>query len=500
MDTNAVEPVGEVAPNTEPHDDAAAPAATSARGGEHRHLITGSAVLVIGAAVQALGGSLFWLLAAHIDAKPVVGTATALFTSVNFVTYVAGLGLPVSLARFAVGRTDDADTTFTWAIVVTIASSVVIGGVYLSFLALVQPPSTEPLFQAGAIWQVAFVISVVGAALSLIFDVRCMTLRRWHYVLGRISITAVARLPLVWFIQPETNPSLWLFAWSVIPLAVTGVFGALFINRVSGGRNRLGPKPKSTKAMISYSGVNYLSTLGYQVPYFALPVIVLANVDADTNAAFYVAWGVVAVTCWVPYTIGQALLAEGGKDGAAIHDQVRAALGLALAIMTAGAVAAFFGSGLITVVYGAQYRDAARLLPEMMLAGIPWAVSSLYLTEARVLHRHVATVVITSSLMLAIVVPALILVPRSGIVGAAHAWLFGNLAGMVVAIAAHFFGARWGKVGTSRLSDAVLSGEMSPVEPGARPPLIHDLRPARAAPFAPPAPSIQTRALWTSTR
>ena len=34
----------------------------------------------------------------------------------------------------------------------------------------------------------------------------------------------------------------------------------------------------------------------------------------------------------------------------------------------------------------------------MMLAGVPWAISSLYLTEARVRHRNVATVVITTAL------------------------------------------------------------------------------------------------------
>ncbi len=74
-------------------------------------------------------------------------------------------------------------------------------------------------------------------------------------------------------------------------------------------------------------------------------MIVLANVDADTNAAFYVAWGVVAVTCWVPYTIGQALLAEGGKDGAAIHRPGPHGAGAGdSAIMTAGAVAATSGA------------------------------------------------------------------------------------------------------------------------------------------------------------
>ena len=65
----------------------------------HRHLLTGSSVLVAGAAVQGLGGMVFSLIVAQWDTKAAFGDASALFTSVLFVTYLAGLGLPVALAR-----------------------------------------------------------------------------------------------------------------------------------------------------------------------------------------------------------------------------------------------------------------------------------------------------------------------------------------------------------------------------------------------------------------
>ena len=48
----------------------------------------------------------------------------------------------------------------------------------------------------------------------------------------------------------------------------------------------------------------------------------------------------------------------------------------------------------------------------MVAAGIPWAVTSLYLSEVRILHRHVATVAITGALTIGIVAPALVLVPE----------------------------------------------------------------------------------------
>ena len=160
-----------------------------------------------------------------------------------------------------------------------------------------------------------------------------------------------------------------------------------------------------------YSAVNYVSTLAYQAPYFALPVIVLVNVDAATNSSFYVAWGIVAIAFYVPSAIGQALLAEGGKDGAQVRSQVRLAMWLAIGLMAVGSVAAFLGKSIVIAAYGENYRDAAHILPAMMAAGIPWAITSLYLTEARVLHRNVVTVIITVTLTVSIIVPALILVP-----------------------------------------------------------------------------------------
>lgn len=425
-------------------------------------------MLVLGAAVQALGGSIFWLIAARIDLKDEVGSATALFTSVQFVTYLAGLGLPVSLARFAVGRNRDADVTFTWGAIATTIATLLASGGYLIFLAITQPPSTKVLVDGSPGWTIIFLVTVVGSALSLIVDVRCMTIRRWNLVLVRIGLVAVARIPLVLFFRPGRHPALWLFVFAVAPVAASGVIGALTVSRIAGGRLRLGPKPATTAAAARYSAVNYLSTLGYQAPYFALPVIVLANVSADTNAAFYVAWGIVAVAFYVPSAIGQALLAEGGKEGASLNKQLNLALGLALGLMVAGAVATFAGSSLVETVYGKQYHDAARILPLMMAAGVPWAITSLYLTEARVRHRHVSTVVITLVLTGAIMIPALVLVPGSGaghgIDGARTAWFVGNLAAAVVAIAAHHVGAWRDRHGSNHhVIDAVVADLDGPI-------------------------------------
>ncbi len=400
----------------------------------HRHLLTGSAVLVAGAAIQALSGAVFWLVAAKLDLEVDVGSAGKLFTSVLFVTYLAGLGLPVALARYAADRSPDADVTFTWASIATVAAAVVAAIVYVELIPL---SATKVLTDWHPVFgPLLFSLAVAGAALSMIVDVRCMTARRWNLVMVRISVVGLVRFPMLFLFRDHEHRALWLFVYAVGPLALSGLAGAALAPRAAGGGHRLGPRPPTTGLAVRYSAVNYVSTLAYQAPYFALPVIVLANVSAETYASFNVAWGIVAVAFYVPTALGQALLAEGGRDGAHVHAQVRLALGIALGLMLVGAATAFVFSDVVETVYGPEYRQAARVLPAMIAAGVPWAVTSLYLSEARILHRHVATVTITGVLTAAILAPAALLVPGDGIDGASRAWLIGNLAAAAVAVVA----------------------------------------------------------------
>jgi O-antigen/teichoic acid export membrane protein len=407
---------------------------TSGRAGTHRHLLAGSAALVVGAAVQALSGAVFWLVAARIDATDDVGRATALFTSILFIAYLAGLGLQVSLARFAPGRDEESHAVFSWGVVATVVSVTVVGAGYLLAVDTEATRALTDWHPAGG--PALFVLGAVGAALTLIVDVRWMTVRRWGLVLARITVVGVARFPLL-LLPAGGSHTVHLFAAAALPLVLTGVGGAVAMPLVSGLPHRLRPLPSRRRAAIRYSAVNYVSTLAYQAPQFVLPVIVLLSVDPDTNAAFYVAWGITAIVLYVPMAIGQALLAEGGKDGAELRGQVRVALVLTTGLMAASALVATVGRDVITVVYGDDYGDAARILPALVVCGLPWAITSVYLTEARVMHWHGPTVLITGTLTVAILVPALALVPDEGIDGATRAFLLGNVVAAVVALACH---------------------------------------------------------------
>lgn len=408
-----------------------------ARASGHRHLLTGSAMLAIGAAVHAVSGALYWLVAARADAQTDVGQATALFTSILFVAFVAGLGLPVAVARYAAGRELEDHVLFSWAALVTSAAAAVTATVYV----LAVP--AEALSELRA-WQpvagpLLFVALSVGIALSLLVDVRLMTQRRWGLVLVRITACGAGRFPLL-ALPLADDRTVWLLVAAALPTALSGlvVLGAL--PRITGGGHRLGPVPTQWRLMVRYSSLNWLAQLTYQAPAFVLPVIVLVNVDPATNASFYVAWGVANLAAFLPLSVGQALLAEGGRDGARLRSQVRLALVIAVGLMVAATLAATLGRGLVVTLYGPAYSEAARIMAWLVLAAVPWAVTSVYLTEARVQHRARATIAITVVLSVAILVPATALVPARGLDGAVMAYLGGNVAAAFVATAAHLRG------------------------------------------------------------
>lgn len=403
----------------------------------HRHLLTGSVALVLTAGVQAVSGSLFWLIAARVDTQTDVGHATALYTSVLFVAFLAGLGQPVAAARYAAGRTRDDHVLYAWGALATAVAAAVVA---IGYLLAVSPRAVDELRDwHGALGPAVFAFLCVGSALSLLLDVRLMTQRRWGLVLARAGVVGLARFPMLAF-PVDGDRAVWLLLVAALPAAVSGFVGTALLPKVTGDRHHLGPLPATTRAMVRYSLVNWVSTLTYQAPTFAVPVIVLLKVDADRNASFYVAWGVAALACYVPTAIGQALLSEGGRDGAHLRSQVRLAIVVAGGLMVVGAAAATLARGLVVTLYGADYQDAADVLPMLVIAAIPWAVTSVYLTEARVRHRSGATVLITAVLSLAILVPALVLVPDDGIDGAAIAFLAGNIVAALVALGTHLQG------------------------------------------------------------
>jgi O-antigen/teichoic acid export membrane protein len=398
---------------------------------DHGHLLRGSAWLLASVGANAFFGFAFWFIATQIDTKTDVGRASALFTAVLFINYATNMGLPVAVARYAPDDGEGSTVLFNWAVLYTGASSLL--GTVL-FLVFIPDSMSETLLQWGTVpGLVIFFTMVFGMSCAVLIEVRLMALRRWGWVFARVAIVGVLRFGLV-LVRPLPDEALWLFLVVVGIPALSGFVGVLVLVARRRSVHPLRPLPDSWRPGLRYSSVNYLGILAVQAPTFALPLIVAVEVSSPRYAAWYVAFSITTVIFLVPHTLGQVLLVEGGKGGADLGRQVRLALGLALGFMAVVAVAGRFGSGIVTTIYGQDYGDAARILPTLVLAGVGWAITSICLTKARVQENVRAIVTISLALAIGILGPALVLVSRDGIDGAARAWLIGNAVAAVTAV------------------------------------------------------------------
>jgi O-antigen/teichoic acid export membrane protein len=407
----------------------AAPADRLASRAAASHVIQGSVWMILSVLVQASTNVIFWIVAAHAYDSNAVGRASGLITSVLFLNYATGLGLVVTVARFGTDRDPHANSLFSWALAVTTASSLIGTAIYLS---IVSSPSTDLvrtwpglLLTAGA---------VAGASIAALADVRLMAARKWNWVFVRLAFVGVSRFALL-AIHNTLDPALWVFVAAVLPPAYSGLLALLLMPRFVGSEVRFRPRPQHLDKISRFAGFNFIATLSSQGPLFLLPVLVLLNVSAADNANFFLAWSATSVVFVLPTAIAQVVLVEGARRDRPSVSRSREALLLATGLALAGYVAALILEPLVVALYGDAYTQAAALLPTLLCAGIPWAYCSIRLSEARIRHDLASIVWITVTLGVAIIGLAAWLVPKEGITGAGRAWLIGNIAGGLVAVA-----------------------------------------------------------------
>ena len=404
-------------------------------------LLQGSAWILVGLAIQASFGFVFWLLGARVATSTELGEASALFTAIQFVNYASGLGLTVALARHATLQTRESDSLFGWATVATVASSFVAGSIYL---AVVDTSATRLVNGDARSW-LLFCTFTAGSSMMLLTDVRLMAARRWGWMVGRIAMVSLVRLPFVG-LDVGLDPAVWLYVLMLAPQALIGVGSAVFLRRMGGGGISL-RRPRTLASFSRYAGVNWAATLSSQAPQFVLPLVVAQSVRPSVNASFFLAWTVTTLVFLLPAAVAQVLLVEGGKDaqvtevaGVPGSEREREALVFSVGL----AVLAWLGSLVvgpaIAAVFGSDYDRVARLLPSLMLAGIPWALASIRLSEARIRKDQAATVAITLTLGITILIPVIVFVPSGGTTAATTAFVAGNFAGAIVASVMH---ERW---------------------------------------------------------
>ncbi len=436
--------------------DTAPGAADSSQDAPHRtmhkpavytQVVRGSVLFTVAVGIGALGGLAYLSVAARINAgdRSVVGAAGFLFQALMFVNYATSMGIPVAVARFAPANNRDVNTLFNWGLVYTAASS--LAGTVGLFVAArtIFEDQTAALFESGyAAGLALFFVLLVGQSFAILVEIRLVTMRMWGWVLTRVILVVCLRMLLFLVPSLATNPVGLLVVMAATP-ALSGFIGAVALHYVHPERDRAGlfPLPADSGLVLRYATVNWVAMLAAQAPQFITPLVVGKFVDKEQYGAFFVSWTIVTVVFLIPHTVGQTVLAEGSRAHADPERQAKLGLAVAGSIMVAMTVGAYaLGGVAVRLLFGEGYGLATEILPRMVAAGVPWALTAILLARARVYHQQLITVLITGGFALATLLPVSLLAATSGVPGAANAWLIGNTVAAMFALAMATLGHR----------------------------------------------------------
>jgi O-antigen/teichoic acid export membrane protein len=402
-------------------------------------ILQGSAWIMVGLAMQSGLGLAFWWLGARVASADELGRSAALFSAIQFVNYASGMGLTVALARHATDTSRDSDALFSWGVVATVVSSAAFGAGFL----VVASGGAIDLVDGWVGGWVIFCAYTAGTSVGLLVEVRLMSERRWAWLMGKLAVVGLVRLPLV-LVDMGDRADVWMYHLMLAPSAIAGVLSVPLLHRMGAGRFRFG-RPPAVASFVRYTGANWVATLASQAPQFVLPLLVFQSVSSSDNANFFLAWTFTGVVLLLPAAISQILLLEGSKDVAAASGEhhepepgrVREALLFSLGIAVVAWLGALVVGPLLSWTFGDDFDEMAHTLSLLTAAGIPWAFTAVRLSEARIRRDQLATVLITVVLGAGILVPALFWVPADGVDGASRAWILGNVLAAVVAVGMH---------------------------------------------------------------
>jgi O-antigen/teichoic acid export membrane protein len=404
-------------------------------------MLKGSVALVVAVGLNALGGLVFWLAAARELDQEVVGRSTALFQSQLLLTYVAGLGLPLAIARFAADVDGDGAAVSAWAMRVRSVAALSSGTAFVVVLRtsdLMGPLRSLPTIAAAAL----YVGIGIGMALATLVEMRLVALCRWRLVVVRAALPVAVRLIAFQVVVQEGivgNEALVLFLLAAVPVALSGLIGAVALALTADRPIQLWPRPRHKAQIRRFALVGWVGALATDGPVFAVPFIVALSVESAENAAFYVAWSFGAIAFVVPQLVSSVVLTEGARTGA-VHAPSISGLRLALLATMLASVVAQGAASSLARLYGDGYGLIGEQLPLLVGATICWSYTSLGLAAARLRDRDRDQVLISTVFCLATVVPTAVLTPRYGSAGATWSWLAGNA---IAAVVTGLYYLRW---------------------------------------------------------
>ncbi len=190
------------------------------------------------------------------------------------------------------------------------------------------------------------------------------------------------------------------------------------------------------REQLRFSVASYVSSLINLAPVLVTPLIVLQKLGASEAGYYFVAFQIAALLNSVSTAVGEAVFAEVSSDESRFGELLRRSGKIIAAVQVPAVAVVASGSGLLLLMFGADYASTARgLLSVLAVAALPVALNTWACFGLKLAQRMKQ--LITANVILACTTIGLssLWAPR-GLIWVGYAWGLGNLAAGLFATAA----------------------------------------------------------------
>lgn len=388
-------------------------------------LYSNALYLMLSNLTNSLFGFCFWIIAARLYTTNNVGLASAIISSATLIEMLSVLGLGYGLIRFlktSVNTFKLINSVFTLTGLLSLAAA----GIFVIGLGIWSPGLS--IIRQDHIYLAIFILFVPILVLDDFTDTVMMARRQGRFVLIHNVIFNILKLALLALFAVFSD-SLGIFgSWG------TATFIALLISifllvpqALPGYRPFFVVDRKAVTNILHFSFLNYLGDLFWTMPGLILPIIVINQLGAESNAYFFIAWAMSAILTIIPGAIATSLLAEGSNDAVQLKSHVRRSLKMVAVLLVPSAVILWFLSDKFLLFYGSQYaKNATTLLHWLVIAAFPVALNTVYFGVKRIQKKMKPVIFSAAFMAIIVVLMSYLLLPRMGINGIGIAWLTGQ--------------------------------------------------------------------------
>ena len=391
-------------------------------------LYRNSYALMINTAATSLFGILYWFIAARAYPADVVGTNSAIISSMLFLAGIATLFLDGAMVRFLPKAGRAMPKVIGYSYLVSGLAALVVSAIFLLGIRLWSPA----LLFLRDDYRLA-VTFIAGTVIICIFseqDGALTGLRQATWVPFENSSYAFLKIILL-FVLERVLTQYGIFVSWIIPAAVLIVMISLLIFRKLSTRylDELGrhQEPIKVSEIARYAAGSYFGYLFYTAYLMIPPLIVLQMAGAKASAYFYLPWIITNSLRLFANNMSSTLVVEGVINSEKVMDYYKKSITHMARLLLPLLAILFIAAPIILQVFGKDYSTQGLSLLRILLIGsIPATMIPLHMGLMRILNHVRQTIVIQGVVAALMLTVSFWLLPKFGIAGVGWAYLFSH--------------------------------------------------------------------------